>query len=75
LVVAVSDVVAGCKGFGGVWVGSSTKAQIPKMAAYAWVEVVATVATKGRTFVEAGTPATAPKVGKAGAGDTTAAEL
>jgi hypothetical protein len=45
------------------------------MAAYAWVEVVATVATKGRTFVEAGTPATAPKVGKAGAGDTTAVEL
>jgi hypothetical protein len=45
------------------------------MAAYAWVEVVAAVAPKGRTFVAAGTPVSAPKVGKAGAGDTAAVEL
>jgi hypothetical protein len=75
LVVAVSGVVAGCKAFGGVLVGSATKAQIPKMAAYAWVEAVATVALKGRTFVAVGTSATAPKVEKAGAGDTAAVEL
>jgi hypothetical protein len=75
LVVAVSGAVAGCKAFGGVWVGSATKAQIPKMAAYAWEGVVATVAPKGRTFVVAGTPASTPKVGKASAGDTTAVEL
>jgi hypothetical protein len=55
--------------------GSATKAQIPKMAAYAWVEVVVAVAPKGRTFVAAGTPASAPKVGKAGAGDTVTVEL
>jgi hypothetical protein len=45
------------------------------MAAYAWVEVVATVAPKGRTFVAARTPATVPKVGKASAGDTAAVKL
>jgi hypothetical protein len=45
------------------------------MAAYAWVRVVATAAPKGRTFVASGTPATALKVGKAGAGDTAAVEL
>jgi hypothetical protein len=67
--------MAGCKAFGGVWEGSATKAQIPKMAAYAWVEVVATVAPKGRTFVAARTPATVPKVGKAGAGDTAVVKL
>jgi hypothetical protein len=71
----VSGVVAGCKAFGGVWVGSATKAQISKMAAYAWVEVVAAVAPKGRTFMAAGTPASAPKVGKGGAGDMAAVEL
>jgi hypothetical protein len=82
LVVVVSGVVAGCKAFGGVWVGSATKAQIPKMTAYAWVEVVATVAPKGRTLVTtgrtlvaAGTSATAPEVGKTGAGDMAAVEL
>jgi hypothetical protein len=68
-------VVTGCKAFGGVWMGSATKAQIPKMAAYAWVEVVVAVAPKGRTFMAAGTPASAPKVGKAGAGDTVTVEL
>jgi hypothetical protein len=68
-------VVADCRAFDGGWDGSATKAQIPKVTAYAWVEVVAAVAPKGRTFVAAGTPASAPKVGKAGAGDTTAVEL
>jgi hypothetical protein len=75
LVVAVSGVVAGCKAFGGVWVGSDTKAQIPKMAAYPWVEVVATVAPKRRMFVAAGTPATVLQVEKADAGDAAAVEL
>jgi hypothetical protein len=75
LVVAVSGVVAGCKAFDGGWVGLAIKAQIPKVAADAWVEVVAAVALKGRTFVVAGTPASVPKVGKAGAGDTVTVEL
>jgi hypothetical protein len=75
LVVAVSGVVSDCKTFGGVWVGSATKAQILKMVAYAWVEVVAAVAPKGRTFVAAGTPASVPMVGMAGASDTVAVEL
>jgi hypothetical protein len=56
-------------------VGSATKAQIPKVTAYAWVEVVAVVTPKGRTFVAAGTLASALKVGKAGGGDTVAVEL
>jgi hypothetical protein len=75
LVLAVFGVVAGCKAFDGGWVGSATKAQIPKVVAYAWVEVVVAVPLKGRMFVVAGTLASAPKVGKAGAGDTAAVEL
>jgi hypothetical protein len=42
---------AGCKAFDGGWVGSATKAQILKVTAYAWVEVVTAAAPKGRTFV------------------------
>jgi hypothetical protein len=68
-------VVAGCKAFDGGRVGSATKAQRPKVTAYAWVEVVAAMVPKGRTFVVVGTPASAPKVGKIGAGDTTAVKL
>jgi hypothetical protein len=75
LVVAVVDVVAGCKAFDGGRVGSATKAQRPKVTAYAWVEVVAAMVTKGQTFVVIGTPASTLKVGKIGAGDTTAVKL
>jgi hypothetical protein len=37
-------VVAGCKAFDGGWVGSATKAQIPKVAARAWAGAVAAMA-------------------------------
>jgi hypothetical protein len=75
LVVAVADVVAGCKAFDGGRVGSATKAQRPKVTAYAWVEVVAVVVPKGQTFVVVGTPASALKAGKTGAGGTAAVKL
>jgi hypothetical protein len=75
LVVAVASVMAGCKAFDGGRVGSATKAQRPKVTAYAWVEVVAAVVLNGRTFVVAGMPASAPKVGKTGEGDTTSVKL
>jgi hypothetical protein len=51
LVVAVSGVVDDCKVFDGGWVGSTTTTQIPKVTAYAWVEIVVAVAPKGRMFV------------------------
>jgi hypothetical protein len=75
LVVAVAGVMGGCKAFDGGRVGSATKAQRPKVTTYAWVQVVAATVPKGRTFVVAGTPASAPKVGKTGAGDTAAVKL
>jgi hypothetical protein len=45
------------------------------VTAYAWVEVVAAMVTKGQTFVVIGTPASTLKVGKIGAGVTTAVKL
>jgi hypothetical protein len=55
LALVVVAVVAGCKAFDGGWVGSATKAQIPKVAACAWVEAVAVVAPKERMLALAGT--------------------
>jgi hypothetical protein len=75
LVVAVSGVVDDCKVFDGGWVGSTTTTQIPKVTAYAWVEVVVAVAPKGCMFVAARTPASTPKVEKAGEDDTAVVEL
>jgi hypothetical protein len=65
-------VVADCKALDGGRAGSATKAQIPKVTRCGRVEVVAAVVPKGRTLVAAGTPASVPKVGKAGGGDTVA---
>jgi hypothetical protein len=59
-------VVAGCKAFDGGWVGSATKAQIPKVAACAWVGAVAAVAPKECMLALAGTLAWAPQAKKAG---------
>jgi hypothetical protein len=73
LALVVVAVVAGCKAFDGGWVGSATKAQIPKVAACAWVGVVAVVVPKECTLVLAGTLAWAPQAGKTG-GDTVAVE-
>jgi hypothetical protein len=67
-------VVAGRKAFDGGWVGSTTKAQTPRVAARAWVGVVETVAPKECILALAGTPARAPKTGKTG-GDMVAVEL
>jgi hypothetical protein len=71
----VAGVVASCKAFDGGRVGLTTKAQRPKMTTYAWVEVVAAVVPKGRTFVVVGMPASAPKAGNTSAGDTAAVKL
>jgi hypothetical protein len=54
-------------------VASATKAQIPKVAACAWVGAVADVAPKERMLALAGTLAWAPQAGKTG-GDTVAVE-
>jgi hypothetical protein len=59
-------VVAGCKAFDGGWVGSATKAQIPKVAARAWVGAVAAVAPKECILALVGTPTREPKAGKTG---------
>jgi hypothetical protein len=74
VVMVVSGVVADCKAFDGGRVGSVTKAQIPKVTACVWVEMVAAVVPKGRTFVVAEMPTSALKVGKAGGGGTVAVE-
>jgi hypothetical protein len=75
LVVAVAGVVAVCRAFGGGRVGSTTKVQRSKVTAYAWVKVVAAVVPRKRTFLVVGTPASALKVGKTGAGDTASVRL
>jgi hypothetical protein len=67
-------VVVGHKTFDGGWVGSATKAQIPKVVARAWVGVVAATAPRECILVLVGTPAQAPKAGKTG-GDMLAVEL
>jgi hypothetical protein len=54
-------------------VGSAMKAQIPKVAACAWVGAVAVVAPKERMLALAGTLAWAPQARKTG-GDTVAVE-
>jgi hypothetical protein len=59
-------VVVGHKAFDGGWVGSATKARIPKVAARAWVGAVAAVASKECILALVGTPARAPKAGKTG---------
>jgi hypothetical protein len=59
--------------FDGGWVGSATKAQIPTVAACAWVGVVATAAPKGCIPALGGTPVQTPKAGKTG-GDMVAAK-
>jgi hypothetical protein len=56
-------------------VGSTTKVQRSKVTAYAWVKVVAAVVPRKRTFLVVGTPASALKVGKTGAGDTASVRL
>jgi hypothetical protein len=66
-------VVAGRNAFNGGWVGSATKAQIPTVAACAWVGVAAAAVPKERMSVLGGTPARSPKAGKTG-GDMVAAE-
>jgi hypothetical protein len=66
-------VVADCKTFDGGWVGSATKAQIPKVGARAWVGAVADVAPKECILALVGTPARAPTTGKTG-GDMGAVE-
>jgi hypothetical protein len=63
----------GCKEYDGGYVASATKAQIPKVAACAWVGAVADVAPKERMLALAGTLAWAPQAGKTG-GDTVAVE-
>jgi hypothetical protein len=72
--VVVVVVVVGHKTFDGGWVGSATKAQIPKVVAHAWVGVVAATAPRECILVLVGTPAQAPKAGKTG-GDMLAVEL
>jgi hypothetical protein len=64
--------VARHNAFDGGWPGSATKAQIPTVAACAWVEAAAAVAPKECTTAVGGTPAWAPKAGKIG-GDMVAA--
>jgi hypothetical protein len=64
--------VAGCNAFGGGWLGSATKAQIPTVAARAWEEEEAAAAPKACTAAVGGTPAWAPEAGKIG-GDMVAA--
>jgi hypothetical protein len=66
-------VVAGRNAFDGGWVGSATKAQIPTVAACAWVGVAAAAAPKECMSALGGTSARAPKAGKTG-GDMVAAE-
>jgi hypothetical protein len=61
-------VVVGHKTFDGGWVGSATKAQIPKVVARAWVGVVAAAAPRECMLVLVGTPAWVPKAGKTGGG-------
>jgi hypothetical protein len=56
-------------------VGSATKVQRPKVVVYAWVEVGAAGVPRGRTSVVIGTPASAPKVGKIGAGGMAVVKL
>jgi hypothetical protein len=51
---------AGCKAFDGEWVGSAMKAQIPKVAACAWVGAVAAAALKECMLALAGTLAWVP---------------
>jgi hypothetical protein len=71
--LVVVAVVAGSKAIDGGWVGSATKAQIPKVAACAWVGAVAAVVPKECILALAGTPAWAPQAGKTG-GDMVAIE-
>jgi hypothetical protein len=59
-------VVVGHKTFDGGWVGSATKAQIPKVAARAWVVVVVAAAPRECILALVGTPARVPKAGKTG---------
>jgi hypothetical protein len=66
-------VVAGRNAFDGGWVGSATKAQIPTVAACAWVGAAAAAAPKECISALGGTPAREPKAGKTG-GDMVAAE-
>jgi hypothetical protein len=72
--VVVVVVVVGHKTFDGGWVGSATKAQIPKVVARAWVGVVAAAAPRECILALVGTPTRAPKAGKTG-GDMVAVEL
>jgi hypothetical protein len=74
-VVAAAGVATGCKTLDGGRVGSATKVQRPRLTRYAWVEVVAAAVTKGRTSAMVGTPTSAPKVGKTGAGDKAVVKL
>jgi hypothetical protein len=71
--VEVVVVVAGHNAFDGGWVGSATKAQIPTVAACAWVGMVATTALKECIPARGGTPARAPKAGNT-SGDMVAAK-
>jgi hypothetical protein len=59
-------VVVGHKMFDGGWVGSATKAQIPKVAARAWVVVVVAAAPRECILALVGTPTRVPKAGKTG---------
>jgi hypothetical protein len=60
--------VAGRNAFGGGWLGSATKAQLPTVAARAWEGAAAAAAPKVCTTVVGGTPAWAPEAGKIGGG-------
>jgi hypothetical protein len=73
-VVVVVVVVDVHKTFDGGWVGSTTKAQISKVVACAWVEVVAAAAPRECILALVGTPARAPMAGKTG-GDMVVVEL
>jgi hypothetical protein len=64
--------VAGRNVFDGGWLGSATKAQIPTVAACAWVGAAAAAAPKECMTAVGGTLAWAPKAGKIG-GDMVAA--
>jgi hypothetical protein len=74
-VVAAAGVATGCKTLDGGRVSLAMKVQRPRVTRYAWVEVVAVAVPKGRTSVVVGTPASALKVGKTGAGGMAAVKF